>query len=331
LADIIAQPAALRTVLTEVLREDAAPLRRGADLLGSARRLILTSMGSAYYSLQPVAEALDALHDNVRLVETSEVLRRRVRPGDAYLVMSRSGESREVKALVERLAGGGHDLMAITMTPESTLARSATLTIHDPAPYDGFICTKAYTSMAMIGLLIASLMGRSLDDSLIAGLHEALQWMDNSYEALYEQISMVPWLGESVTFLSRSTGMAAAASGALWFEEAARVRAGLSSSDNFMHGPVEQVDAEFKGVWVDLDPDAVAEGHLQDLRAKGAQMVGLVSDRAYACDIDLPSFDLPPVYRVLTAALPLQLFAYLSALARGLDPGEMRYLDWIVQ
>lgn len=95
LGDIIAQPAALRTVLAEVLDEDATPLRTGAALLSSARRLILTSMGSAYYSLQPVAEALDALHDNVRLIETSEILRRPVRPGDAYLVMSRSGESRE--------------------------------------------------------------------------------------------------------------------------------------------------------------------------------------------------------------------------------------------
>jgi glucosamine--fructose-6-phosphate aminotransferase (isomerizing) len=288
-------------------------------------------MGSAYYSLQPVAEALDALHDNVRLIETSEILRRPVRPGDAYLVMSRSGESREVKELAQRLAESQQPLVAITMTPESTLARGATLTIYDPAPYDGFICTKAYTSMALIGLLLASVLGRTLDEPLLTGLHNAIDWMDSSYEAIYEQISMLSWLGESVTFLSRSTGMAAAASGSLWFEEAARARAGLSSSDSFMHGPVEQVDDQFKGVWVDLDPDGAAERQLHEVQAKGAQMLRLVSDGAYSSDIELPSFGLPPVYRVLTAALPLQLFAYLSALARGLDPGEMRYLDWIVQ
>jgi len=33
------------------------------------------------------------------------------------------------------------NLVAITMTPESTLVKNDMLSIHDPASYDGFICT----------------------------------------------------------------------------------------------------------------------------------------------------------------------------------------------
>jgi fructoselysine-6-P-deglycase FrlB-like protein len=45
----------------------------------------------------------------------------------------------------------------------------------------------------------------------------------------------------------------------------------------------------------------------------------------------IPAFDLPEVYRILPAAMPVQMIAYQTAEALGLEAGEMRYLSWVVK
>lgn len=330
LDDIFAQPAALHTVLDQVVAQTAA-LERGGHLLASADRVVLTSMGSAYHSLVPVAEALDALLPNVRLVETADLLRRPRRPGDAYLVMSRSGESREIRELAGLLGAERAPVVAVTMTPGSSLDRAATVTLHDPAPYDSFICTKAYSTMALTGLLLAAHLAADLDDRLIGALHRTFDDLDRRAPDMLATVEAVPWLGESATFFSRGVASATAFAGTLWLEEAARVRASATTVDAFLHGPVEQVEPGFRGVWIDLEPDPAGRAQREYLRERGASLAGVVTADGQPGDILVPGLDLPPVWRVLGAAMPVQMLAYASARARGLEPGTMRYLGWVVQ
>ena len=96
LEDILAQPAALRLTLASMLGENQAALDQAAGLIGAASRLVLTSMGSALYSLEPMAYALSRLHPNVHLVETGELMSMPFVAGTLYVIMSRSGESKEI-------------------------------------------------------------------------------------------------------------------------------------------------------------------------------------------------------------------------------------------
>ena len=331
LEDILAQPAALRLTLESMLKENQAVLEMAAGLIGGASRLVLTSMGSALYSLAPMAYALSRLHPNVHLVETGEQMNLPFVPGTLYVIMSRSGESKEIADFAVMLRQRGEPLLAITMTPDSTLAKNASLVVHDPAPYDGFICTKAYTSMALIGMLIVSRLENSLDQRLVGELGKAFDWMDQHKNALLTQIQGIDWLGESLTFLSRRAGMGLAQCGALWLEESSRRRASYSSIDFYLHGPVEQVDEAYRGVWIDLTPDELSRAQYQEVAGKGGSLITVGPEASGLNAIYVPAFDLPEVYRILPAAMPVQMIAYQTAAALGLVAGEMRYLSWVVK
>ena len=331
LEDILAQPAALRLTLESMLKENQAVLEMAAGLIGGASRLVLTSMGSALYSLAPMAYALSRLHPNVHLVETAEQMNLPFMPGTLYVIMSRSGESKEIANFAAVLRQRGEPLLAITMTPDSTLAKNASLVVHDPAPYDGFICTKAYTSMALIGLLIVSRLENNLDQRLVGRLGQAFDWMDQHKNAVLAQIQGIDWLGESLTFLSRRAGMSLAQCGALWLEESSRRRASYSSIDFYLHGPVEQVDEAYRGVWIDLAPDELSRAQYQEVAGKGGSFISVGPEASGPNAIYVPAFDLPEVYRILPAAMPVQMIAYQTAAALGLVAGEMRYLSWVVK
>ena len=331
LEDIQAQPAALRLTLASMLNESQAGLEAAVRLISGASRVVLTSMGSALYSLAPMAYALSRLHPNVHLVETSEQMDMPFVPGTLYVIMSRSGESKEIADFAGTLRQRGEPLLAITMTPASTLAKNASLVIFDPAPYDGFICTKAYTSMALIGMLIVSRLENKFDSHLVSRLGKTFDWMDEQKDAMLAQIRSIDWLGESLTFLSRRAGMSLAQTGALWLEESSRLRASYSSIDFYLHGPVEQVDEGYRGVWIDLAPDEVSRAQFQEMAAKGGLLIRVSPEAKGPNGINVPAFDLPEVYRILPAAMPVQMIAYQTAAALGLVAGEMRYLSWVVK
>jgi glucosamine--fructose-6-phosphate aminotransferase (isomerizing) len=278
-----------------------------------------------------MAYALSRMHPNVHLVETGEQMNLPFLPDTLYVIMSRSGESKEIADFAAVLRQRGEPLLAITMTPDSTLAKNASLVVHDPAPYDGFICTKAYTSMALIGMLIVSRLENSLDQRLINGLGKAFDWMEVHKHAMLKQMQGIDWLGEGLTFLSRRAGMSLAQSGALWLEEASRQRASYSSIDFYLHGPVEQVDEGFRGVWIDLAPDELSRAQYMGVAAKGGSLICIGPEAKGSDSFTIPAFDLPEVYRILPAAMPVQMIAYQTAEALGLEAGEMRYLSWVVK
>lgn len=331
LGDILDQPKVLAMVLASMLKEDRFSIDKAAEAIASAERVVLTSMGSAFYSLAPMAYSLVRLHHNVHLVETGELMRMPFFPGTLYLIMSRSGESKEIVEYSTTLRERGEQLLAITMTPGSGLAKNATFVIHDPAGYDGFICTKAYTSLALIGLLIASSVENTLNERLSASLQATFDWMEGNKQSMLAKIQQAGWLGNSLTFLSRGAGLGLAQAGALWLEEAARVRASYSSIDFFLHGPVEQVDQHFMGVWIDLFPDELSRKLYQKVFAKGGRWIAVGSEAYGGGAITIPDFDLPEAYRIIPAAIPVQLIAYQSAINQGLEAGDMRYLSWVVK
>ena len=334
LQDILEQPAVLGQVLSAFVGDGPtvrADIREAAEKVARSPRVVLTSMGSAYYSCMPMANALSRVHPNVQLIETAELMRLPLFPGTLYIILSRSGESGEVATFSTVLRERGESLVAITMTPDSTLARNASLVIHDPSPYDGLICTKAYTTLVLTGLLVASSVQGTVDDTLMGALRQAFDWMEHEKDALVDQVRSYAGLGHSLTFLARGSGLGLAAAGSLWMEEGARVRASWAGIDGFMHGPIEQVDEDFLGVWIDLLPDATSARQYRDAVSRGGALIPLSLPGAYSEGIAVPVGDLPEPYRAIPAALPIQLMAQQAAANRGLVAGQMRYIGWLIR
>jgi len=331
LKDILDQPAALQTALDYTLSTGMGDLGRAARMITSAKRVVLTSMGSALYSLIPLHHELARVHPAVHLIETAELLAEPPAGTDTlYVILSRSGESGEVASFSRYLHERGMPMIAVTMTPSSTLAKNADLVLHDPVPYDGLICTKAYTTLTLVGLLMAAHVSGTLTATLTARLTSSFAWLEESKETFWKAAAALGWLNGSLYFLSYGAGDALTLSGALWLEEAARVSASTMSIANFLHGPVEQVDDRFRGVWIDLSPSAHSKAKFAQAFSHGGRWIKLMMDDAES-DFSLRSHGLPTSFRVLLAAMPVQLIAWRTAETLGIEAGEMRYLEWVVK
>lgn len=331
LSDILSQPAVLDEMLVHFTKDQREVMDQVAGKINEYPRILLTSMGSALHSLMPMHYALSHTHPCVHLVEAGDALDSPFYPNTLYVIMSRSGESREIAQYSTILKERGEFLVSITMTPDSTLAKNATILIHDPAPFDGFICTKAYSSMVLIGLLLVSIARGRLNQQLISNLSKSFQWMEENKYRLVEVIESIHWLGNSLTFLSHGVGMGLSMAGSLWMEEGARIRANYSSIDEFRHGPIEQVDDQFHGVWIDLEQNDEDALFVLDMENKGGKFAIVRIDGDPATSIVVPSFGLPIEYRIIPTSMAIQLIANQSATIRGHVAGDMRYVNWVVQ
>ena len=119
--------------VTAILNASGRVLVSGVGKSGIIGRKIaatLTSTGSPAIFLHPV----DALHGDLGIVG----------PGDVALLLSKSGESEELRGLLECLGRFGVTIVALTGNPESALARQAAIVLdcaveeeacpHDLAP-----------------------------------------------------------------------------------------------------------------------------------------------------------------------------------------------------
>ncbi len=331
LRDILDQPAALAAVTDHLSGPGRSGLAAAAQLLRSSQRIVVSSMGSALFSAEPLAWALSRWHPGVHLVETAELLREHGHPASTHVLVSRSGESGEIAALAPLIRQRGGRLLAITMTPDSTLARHADVVLHDPASFDGLICTKAFTSLLLTGLLADAQAREALDQRMVSALHQLFTWMRDSADALSRQIASHPAMdADGLGFLAHGVGMTVARAGHLWTEEAARVRCDVQSLGMFNHGPLESVDAEFAAVVIDLATHPASRQHRRTLASKGARLLVIADAVDADVAVVLPGTDLPEGFLTIPAALPVQLIAYHLARMRGLEPGVFRHVGWVV-
>jgi len=123
----------------------------------------LTSTGSPAIFLHPI----DALHGDLGIVG----------PADVALLLSKSGESEELHALLECLGRFGVTVIALTGNPDSTLAREAAIVLdcaveEEACPHDLAPTSSTTAAVAMGDALAVSLfMARGFRQEDFARLH----------------------------------------------------------------------------------------------------------------------------------------------------------------
>ena len=346
LQNIYEQPSQLRKVLDDLRGPKLETVRHISHMMQVANEIVLTSMGSAFYSLMPMYEALQSEgRCRVSLEETSNLIQHpeRIRKNALYLLMSRSGESREVADFSAYLKENNCCSIAITMTPDSTMGKNCTYMLHDISSFDEIVCIKAYSTMALCGLFCASMIGRKDEDTvLIKQLYQAFEWMEREKENIFNSVKKISYFKnvDSLYMLSRGYGINMMRSGSLWIEETAKTVSNVMSLDNFYHGPMEIlrsstiVKSNTSPVLLDILPDNRSRMIWSKINEAVPESIYIGSNKTDAmggvCFI-YPEFDLPGAYTTLIIALYLQLFSYQCALSKGIEPGMFYDEGWIVQ
>jgi glucosamine--fructose-6-phosphate aminotransferase (isomerizing) len=133
-------------------------------------------------------------------------------------------------------------------------------------------------------------------------------------------------------YLGRLAGLPVALEGALKLKEISYVPTEAYAAGEMKHGPIALLSGQTPVIAVAIDGSVLPKlvSNLEEVRARGAHVVVVASEefdhiRDHADEVfDVPATD--PLLQIVLANVPLQLFAYHVARARGLDVDQPRNL-----
>lgn len=330
--DILGQPQAMHDLLT------AGPGPAAATFLsrGLARfdRIVMTGMGASLYASYPSYLRLARAGLPVWLVETAELLHdtpELINGRSLLWVASQSGESAEVRALLERCANPRPTVLGIVNDTDSTLARTADVVIELHAGEEKAVGTRTYvTTLAASALAVRLALGQPDNTDLFDAIGAVRHYLDG-WRAHADAIGDAVSAPDTLMILGRGASLAAANTGALIIKEAAKYHAEALSGSQFRHGPMEMVAEGVTVVLLEGDQHTAQLGRrlADDIRRYGGRVVWL--GRTVPDPDTFPLAACRGAARQIAEILPLQLLSVVLAERAGIEPGVFRYLDKVTR
>jgi len=323
LRDLLAQPRALRDTYASF--ERPANLMRVVARLAEFQRVVLTGMGSSYHALHPLNLQLNDHGIASMMLETSEFVHyysRALNPKTLVIAVSQSGESAEMRRLAQLSQGA--PLIAVTNSPESTLARHAASALFTHAGDEFSVSCKTYVAALMaLQWLADTLCEYDIEDSR-RKLHDAEQAMA-AYLADWRKhvLNLADLLRgiRDLFLVGRGTSLAAVGTGALVIKESDHFHAEGMSSAAFRHGPFEMLcGAVFVGVFAgDKKTRALSDALVADVRNAGAH-AELIGEQTDFDSFRLAEYD--PAIRPILEILPVQMITIALSALVGREAGK---------
>jgi len=220
---------------------------------GDYRQVILTGMGSSFYSCYPIWLSLNRHKIPATMWETSELIHYapEVIDEQALLVaVSQSGEGAEIKRLTLMKERPGV-CISVTNGTDNVLARWADVPLNTQAGDEAAASNKTYiTALAVLHLMGCQFTGQDVG----IAQHTLYRASRTLGEFLAEWASkdgeefdfLLPC--RALAFIARGPSVASAMTGAVITEETSKVLCKAISAAQFRHGPMEVVREGFRAV-----------------------------------------------------------------------------------
>jgi glutamine---fructose-6-phosphate transaminase (isomerizing) len=347
LKEIFEQPAVIGDTLSALIAPDGqVALPKLPFAWEKVSRLTIVGCGTAYYAGLVGKYWFEQLAGLPVEIDIASEFRYRAAPLPAdgvTLAISQSGETADTLAGIAYAKAQGQKIMAVVNVPQSSIARQADVVVPTLAgPEIGVASTKAFSTQLIVLLSLAVAAGQArgkLTAARAAEIIQAMRELPAQINTLLQQHDRVQQLAldiaekRDVIFLGRGQLYPLALEGALKLKEVSYIHAEGFAAGELKHGPIALID-EAMPVVVLAPHDALFDktaSNLQEVVARGAQAIVLTEGRTVdqlGCKpfrtLALPVADsavLPMLY-----AVPLQLLAYYTAVAKGTDVDQPRNL-----
>ncbi|MEX5577864.1 glutamine--fructose-6-phosphate transaminase (isomerizing) [Pseudophaeobacter sp. A-200-2] len=340
------------TVIAEAIRhylpvgEDAVHLPGDGIDFTKIDRLTLVACGTAFYACLTAKYWFEKLARIPVEVDIASEFRYREPPipdRTAALFVSQSGETADTLAALRYCKDKADQILSVVNVPESSIARESDLALPIHAGVEiGVASTKAFTCQLSVLLMLAlkAATDRSeIGEEELQAHVSALRGLPNVMSAALEQNEAIRQaslkLSEArdVLFLGRGLMFPLALEGALKLKEISYIHAEAYASGELKHGPIALIDNNMPVVVLaprdDLFDKSVS--NMQEVMARKGKVM-LVSDAeglAEAGDEVWQAIRMPQVHDSLSPilyALPAQMLAYHTAVAKGTDVDQPRNL-----
>ncbi len=351
LKEMYEQPDALRSCIAGRVRrddrivvEEIAPI---AGLLESIDRVELIACGTAYYASLAGAAALEELAGIPARATVGSEFRYSPPPLNArtlVIAVTQSGETADTIAPTRLARERGCPIVAVTNTVGSAITREADAALFlQVGPEIAVAASKTFvaqvTTVVILAAAIAKARGslprereRALCRALRALPDGARRARENAEASNVADLARRYMDSRGFMYVGRGYSYPTALEGALKLKEISYIHAEGYAAGELKHGPISLLDAECPLVAVatrssvyDKLISNVMEGRARDARVIAVATEGDPQIERFADEI-LWVPDTDEMLSPVLAIVPLQLFAYHTAVARGTDVDQPRNL-----
>ena len=350
LKEIFDQPKAIADTLIGRLSDNNQiqldELHLSDDEIKKINRISVIACGTAYHAGMVAKYAIEKWAKVPVDVEIASEYRYRdpiVDKDSLVIAISQSGETMDLLMAVRHAKAAGARVLAVCNTNSSTIPRESDAVLYTHAgPEIAVASTKAFltqiVAVYLIGLKLAQVRGTLTDSQVRSHYYEMLE-LPGKVEQILETIEPLRELtrkfvkNDTVLFLGRGIEYPVALEGALKLKELAYIHAEGFAGGELKHGPIALIE-EGTAVIAILPPadehalDEKMLSNIQEVKARGARVVVIAPEGAEVIGaehiIRIPVAS--PLFQPVLATVPLQVFAYEIAVARGTDVDQPRNL-----
>jgi glutamine---fructose-6-phosphate transaminase (isomerizing) len=354
LKEIHEQPEAIRRALTGRVHDGQLLLAeleqvKQAGLLDKVQRIVIVACGTSYHAGLIAKYVIERW---VRIpVETITAAEFRycdpiVGPETLCIAVTQSGETADTLVGIRQAREQGAPVIAITNVVASAITRLSDAVLYLQAgPEIGVVATKTFitsvTVLYMLGLYLAQHRGHMASEE--AGMVlEALEQIPNQIQHVLDSATspddvIAPLARQlshcsSMMFIGRGVGFPTALEGALKLKEISYIHAEGLPAGELKHGSIALLDPDTPLIAIATASHVYEKvvSNMQEVRARDARVVVVATEgdesiRKHADDLLYVPVTLEQLSPLL-AIIPLQLFAYHAAVARGCNVDQPRNL-----
>ncbi|WP_276946703.1 glutamine--fructose-6-phosphate transaminase (isomerizing) [Haematobacter massiliensis] len=344
--EIAEQPVVLGDALSHYINADGEIVLPIDIDFASADRVTMSACGTAYIACQVAKywfEQLAGLPVDTDFASEFRYREPVLSPRSLAFFVSQSGETADTLAALRHAQGQVAQTVGIVNVATSTIAREADGALPILAGIEiGVASTKAFTCQLLILALLALRAGvdrgrispEELRDHIavlrsLPGLLNTAIGQSDQIERLTRQLSEA----KDALFIGRGPMFPLALEGALKLKEISYIHAEGYAAGELKHGPIALID-ETMPVIVMAPRDALFDktvSNMQEVMARKGKVL-LISDHqgiheagpGVASTIHMPEVAAP--FAPILYAVPAQLIAYHTAVAKGTDVDQPRNL-----
>jgi len=350
LKEIFEQPKAVADTLLGRLSEKNQivldELHLTKEEIRALKKIVIIACGTALHAGMVAKYAIEKWAKIAVEVEVASEFRYRdavIDKDTLVIAISQSGETMDTLMALRHAKVSGARILAVCNTVSSTIPRESDAVLYTHAgPEIAVASTKAFTTQLVAGYLIGLYLAQTrgeMDGAQVREIFNEMGELPAKIEQILETVEPLRELTRSfakensVLFLGRNVGFPVALEGALKLKELAYMHAEGFAGGELKHGPIALIEEGSLVMAVlpfghELGLDEKMLSNVQEVKARGAKVIVIAEEGAEVTGaehvIRIPSA--PALLQPILAIVPLQVFAYEMAVARGNDVDQPRNL-----
>ena len=265
-----------------------------------------------------------------------------VEENSLVIVISQSGETADTIAALKEAKSRGARVLGIVNVVGSSIAREADNVLYTWAgPEISVATTKAYSTQLaacyLIGISFAKIR-EAISDETYHALVTELKKLPEKIQRILGDKERIQWFAnkfassKDIFFIGRGLDYGISLEGSLKLKEISYIHSEAYAAGELKHGTISLIEKGILVVGIATQPELYDKmiSNMVEVKSRGAYLMGLTSYGNYSME-DTANFTIyvPKTEKYFTnslAVIPLQLFAYYVAIARGLDVDKPRNL-----